>query len=451
MTEKNSAERSDGYVSIEISEDKMEAYASFHPSTGEGQKLSMGQAKAAIEANNITNGIIEDNIVQSIEKCNKDLHIVNNVLIARGYKPLKASPEHINLKPEFFNRSKTIIKDNGSVDHKESSPFIMVKKGEILGKVFSYRAGQNGTNVLGETIPFKSKDMQIFKAGENLDASGENLVSMVFGRFLVEGDQISVTEVLEIGTDVDYHTGNISFAGDVVIEGVIHDGFRVAAGGSIQCKKIIKNAEVLSRGDLDLALGIKGRGNALVRINGAITTKFIEQGNVESRAGITVSTSILSATVNTLGKLIMGQKGIIVTSKIIAEKGIEVFNLGRENCAPSSIWCGISFVENRKLEHLKTRHEVLLEKISALQKKSDPPANLIEQMASTAENQVKEIEKMENEICTFEDARIIVHGTLYAGTELKIGKYRKIVEKDEKRVSVSLDKENLQLVIGPIL
>ncbi|MDA3810171.1 MAG: FapA family protein [Spirochaetaceae bacterium] len=451
MSEKTSADRSDGFVSIEISEDKMEARATFTPSSGDGKKLEYIQAESAMEANNITQGILEDNISEAIEKCNKEHITIHDVLIARGYKPLKASPEHINLNDEFFNRAKTIIKKDGSVDHKESSPFQMVKKGEILGRVFSYRAGQNGTNVVGESIPFKTKDMQIFKMGGNLDTSGENLVSMVYGRFLIEGDQISVTELLEIGTDVDYHTGNVSFPGEIVIEGMIHDGFRVAAGGSIRCKQIIKNAEVLSRGDLQLDLGVKGRGNALIRVNGHITAKFVEQGSIESRTGISISTSILSSNIYTLGKLIMGQKGIIVTSTIIAEKGIEVFNIGRENCVPSKIWCGVSFVENRNLEHLITRYNILLEKISALEMKKEPPEDLIKKMKTVSHYQWNEIEKLEKEIYTFDDAKIIVNGTLFAGTEIKIYKYKKVIEKDEKRVCVSLDKENLQLVIGPIL
>ena len=62
-----------------------------------------------------------------------------------------------------------------------------------------------------------------------------------------------------------------------------------------------------------------------------IRAKFIEYGTVESRTGVYVSTSIMTANINTLGSLTMGQKGTVVTSNITAEKGVEVFNLGREN------------------------------------------------------------------------------------------------------------------------
>ena len=451
MSEKTTVDRSDGYVSLEISEDKMEAHGSFFPSSGEGRDLAAVQAESALSANNIKHGIIQENISEAIEKCNEEQIVISDILIAKGTKPVKSSPEHINLKPDFFNRSKTVIKKDGSVDHKVSSPFIMVKKGETVGRIFSYRPGVDGTDVTDEAIPFKSKDMQIFKAGENLEAKGEVLISTVFGRFLITGDILSVTELLEIGTDVDYHTGNISFAGEVVIDGVIQDGFKVAAGGSIRCKKLIKNAEVYSRGDLQLDLGVKGRGNALIRVNGNISAKFIEQGTVESRTGLSISTSILSSNIFTLGKLVMGQKGVIVTSTIYAEKGIEVFNLGRANCAPSSIYCGISFVDIRKLDNMKHRHDILEEKIGKLKMKKIPPEKLIEQMDNVLIAQGKEIVGIEKNLASFDDARVIVHGTLFAGTDIKIGKYRKKIEKDETRVSVLLDKENLQLVIQPIV
>lgn len=451
MSETKADNGSDGYVSIRLSEDRMEAYASFHPSTGKGRRLEMIQAESALKANEISHGIDREVISKSIQKCNEDQAVLENIPVAKGTKAVKASPEHINLKPDFFNRAKTEIKADGSVDHKESSPFVMVKKGEAVGRIYSYRAGVNGKDVTGGEIPYKTKDMQIFKAGENLEAQEDILKSLVYGRFLIEGDHISVTELLEIDSDVDYHTGNISFAGEIIIDGVVQDGFRVASGGSIRCKKLIKSAEVLSRGDLQLDLGVKGRGDALVRVNGTITSKFLEQGTVESRTGINVSTSILSCSVKTLGILTMGQKGTIVTSDIVAEKGIEVFNIGRENCAPTKIWCGISFVENRKLDHLKTRHKVLLEKISKLELKKDPPHKLIDQMKKTAIVQNDEIEKLEKEICTFEEAKIIVHGTLYSGTEIQICKYRKKIEKNETRIMVSLDKENLKLKLEPLV
>lgn len=451
MAEKIIDDRSDGFVSIEISGDKMEAHASFHPAAGKGRPLEYVQAESAFTANNITHGILKEAVEEAIKKCNSEERTVHDVLVAKGTKPLKASPAHINLKPEFFNRSKTVIKQDGSVDYKESSPFIMVKKGEAVGRIFSYRAGVNGTDVTGEAIPFKTKDMQIFKAGENLEAKGDILVSMVFGRFLVEGDNISVTEVLEINSDVDYHTGNISFAGDVIIDGVVHDGFRVAAGGSIRCKQLIKNAEVLSRGDLQLDLGVKGRGNALIRINGMIYAKFIEYGTVESRTGISVSTSLMNARINTLGKLTMGQKGTVVSCTIMAEKGIEVMNLGRENCAPSKVTCGISFVDNRKVENLIVRHDVLLDKISRLESKIKPPEDLLEKMREASQAQEKEIEKHRKSVCISPEAKIIVHGTLFPGTEIQICQHKLKVEKMEKRVCIKIDSEKQKLVIEPVL
>lgn len=451
MADKITTDRSDGYVSIDISEDRMEARATFHPSSGSGRPLEYVQAESALAANNITFGIQADAVMDAIAKCNSEMKPVKDVLIALGKKPVKASPAHINLKPEFFNRTRTVVKADGSVDHKESSPFIMVKKGEVVGRNFPYRAGEYGTDITGESIPYKNKDMQIFKTGENLETRGEFVISLVHGRFIIDGDNILVSEVLEIATDIDYHTGNISFAGDLIVDGVIQDGFRVAAGGNIRCKQLIKNAEVLGRGDLDLDLGVKGRESALIRINGMIRAKFIEYGTVESRTGISVSTSIMTANINTLGSLTMGQKGTVVTSTITAEKGVEVFNLGRENCAPSLIECGISFVEKRKLDNLKIRHDVLLDKIHKVELKNDPPPGLLEQMLKAKEQQEKEIETAKKELCTFPEARVVVHGTLFAGTEIRICNYRLKIEKNVTRVFVKIDQEKLMLVINPLV
>jgi len=451
MSESILDDRSDGYVSIEISEDRMEALASFFPASGKGRPLEKVQADSALAANNIIHGILEENITLAIETCNRELKPVKDIAVAKGTKPVKASPAHINLKPEFFNREKTVVRDDGSVDHKESSPFVMVKKGEAVGRIFAYRAGIEGTDVTGGAIPFKNKDMQIFKAGENLEARGDILYSLVHGRFIIEGDNISVTELLEIPSDVDYHTGNVSFAGDIVIEGGVHDGFRVAAGKNIRCKQLVKNAEILCRGDLILDLGVKGRGNALIRANGKITAKFIEYGTVESRTGISISTAVMTAELNTLGSLVMGQKGTIVSSTIMAEKSVEAFNIGRENCAPSTIWCGVSFVEYRKLENMKARHDVLLEKTQKMKNRTNPPLDLIARMEEASKIQEKEISAINANLCTFEKAKVVVKGTLFAGTEIRIGTLRLKVEEDQNRVMARIDSEKGQISIGPIL
>jgi len=451
MSENILDDRSDGYVSIEISEDRMEATASFHPASGKGRPLDRVQADSALAANGITHGIIDENIAGAIDTCNREQKLVKGIVVAKGTKAVKASPAHINLKPEFFNREKTVVRADGSVDHKESSPFVMVKKGEAVGRIFPYRAGVEGTDVTGDAIPFKNKDMQIFKSGENLEARGDVLYSLVHGRFVIDGDNISVTELLEIPSDVDYHTGNVSFAGDIIIEGGVHDGFRVAAGKNIRCKQLVKNAEILCRGNLDLDLGVKGRGNALIRANGKITAKFIEYGTVESRTGISVSTSIMSADINTLGNLIMGQKGTIVSSTIMAENSVEAFNIGRENCAPSVIWCGVSFVNYRKLENMKDRHNILLEKIQKMKNRSNPPLDLIARMEEASKAQEKEISTLNANLSTCDKAYVTVKGTLFAGTEIRIGNLRLKIEEDQSRVKINIDSEKGQIAIGPII
>ena len=53
---------------------------------------------------------------------------------------------------------------------------------------------------------------------------------MAGSRLTAEG--FWVDEVLGVATDVDYHSGNIDFPGDVIIQGDVKDGFAVKAGKS---------------------------------------------------------------------------------------------------------------------------------------------------------------------------------------------------------------------------
>ena len=108
-------------------------------------------------------------------------------------------------------------------------------------------------------------------------------------------------------------------------------------------------------------------------------------------------------------------------------------------------------MEKRKLENLKIRHDVLLDKIHKVESKNDPPQGLLDQMLKAKELQEKEIEEAKKEICTCPEAKVVVHGTLFAGTEIRICNYRLKIDSNHTRVYVKIDQEKLQLVINPLV
>jgi uncharacterized protein (DUF342 family) len=309
------------------------------------------------------------------------------------------------------------------VDYRMVSPFVMVKKDEILGRIIEEAMGEEGINVFGERIVPGQKDIKQLEAGENTQQEEGVVKAKISGRFVLDKNRFSVSDTLIIEGNVDYATGHISFAGDVIIHGEIKDGFRVAAGGGVYCKKTLDASELLCRKDLIIEGGIKGRNTGLVRVQGKVETRFIENCHVESQQGISVKSSILDSEIYTLGELLLGEKkGTIIGGVCYAEKGITTENIGSSRSSHTLIYCGISYMNMRQLKHREKRLDVLNKKMDQL--RALPPSEDHEQLIEKAKK-AKEIlqQGIGNylvEQYTDFSAEIMVKGTAYPGTEITI-------------------------------
>ena len=446
-------QESDGRIEITISQSKLNAKADFYPAVGKGHQLDPQLARSYVEAAGIVYGIKSDSILEAVSKCREENTVVHDVVIAEGLPPLDSIPEYYKLKKKFFEPN-SLLNDleKSHIDYKMVSPFIFVDKGEILGKKDPGREGKPGTDILGGEIPFGLQKMVQFQIGDNIEEKEGNLLALCAGCFNKNGNNIGINETLVIQSDVDYHTGHISFGGDVIIHGTIKDGFRVAAGGNVYCKKTLDASEILCKGDLLVEGGIIGRQTALVRVHGKIETRYIEYCDVESLKGVSVKSGILHSQVYTLGQLVLGEKSTIVGGLIYAEEGISVLNLGREGSPSPVLNSGISFVAERKLIHVKKQYERLMSdlerirKLPATDKNLDLTAKVEEAMRNMDSHRVKILE----EIYTAPQAEITAHGTVFPGTVIKICGCELVVKEKLNRVKFSYDPEAKRILTSNI-
>lgn len=358
----------------------MEAYLDIIPGGGGPENVDLDYLDSLIQSHEIQFGINSEALKEAAS-CAQNQQRLDHRMIAKGQLPKKGAPPYIKLKERLFSPAKVPENSGDRVDFRMVSPFIMVKKGEPLGKKMEGSEGEPGTNIFGETVQPGKKDIVQISAGENtglLESNPEIVIASISGRFEFDGKIFSVSDTLEIAGDVDYSTGHISFAGDVIIQGEIRDGFRVAAGGAVYCKKTLDASEILCRKDLIIEGGIKGRQTGIVRVQGKVETRFIENCHVESFLGISVKTSVLDSELFTLGKLILGKdKGTIIGGVVYAEKGIIVKNIGSSRNSHTLIYSGISYINMRKLNHLQKRLKILAQKMDSLKKMPATPDHMI--------------------------------------------------------------------------
>lgn len=125
----------------------------------------------------------------------------------------------------------------GRVDFRNKLKIPSVHPGEAIAKFHPPKEGKSGFNVYGEPLhPKPAKNIEIrTKNRVKLEADG-TLIALQGGRPSITGRLVKTIEILEtfeVHGDLDIKTGNIYFAGDVIIKGNVKDNMIIECSGSI--------------------------------------------------------------------------------------------------------------------------------------------------------------------------------------------------------------------------
>lgn len=443
-------------IKITLSDDEYKAYADFIPATGEGAGLTIEYARSVISEAGIKYGLDWEIVDSTILFCNNNKKARKGVKIATGKPAEPEIPEYWNLEEKFFQHAMGFDGDESlKVDFRERSPFIMVKKGELIARKIQGKTGVPGKSVKNKPIAFKRKKMVQFTPGRNTIEHENKLLAATSGRYEVsESRSININDILHIEGNVDYSTGNISFAKDVIIEGEVKDGFKVAVGGSLYCKSNLDASDILCRKDLIIDKGVIGRGTGLVRAGGKVEARFVENCDIESKVGITIEKNIMNSKVFTLGHLELGEKGSIVSSHVTAELGVKTYNLGKPGSQNSKISLGFSFIDKRSLKSLTQRLDVLKGKLEKLNKPgmkiTDKKKDLIEQIEAVISKGEKELVEKNKALYKYPSATLSVYGKVYPGNIISICGVKYSVTEEKQKVKFYLNSESNRIESVPL-
>lgn len=441
----------DGEVRITLSEDELTAFADFYPPLGAGHPLELSNLEHIIEANGITYGIDWNAVKEALLTCNTEHKVLEEVVIARGKKPEPSIPKYIKLKERLFHHKQPYDPDAPQIDFKSLTPYIIVKKGEVLGREIEAESGKEGITVKNEPIAPGKRQVVPFTPGEHVTVEDGVIKAAVEGRFEKKNNTISVARVLDVEGGVDYHTGNIIFPGDVIITGEIKDGFKVYAGGSVICKDTLDASDVVSKQDLVVSAGIIGKNKGLLRVGGSIEAKYIENCRVKARGDLNISDAIVNSHIKTTGNVNMGERGTIVGGDISAIQGIRAFRVGKEAGPCTTLQCGIDFIAQKKLDQVKKKHTALylkLQTVEKLLKKEDKQElKLVKEKITKALSRLSShMSKLLESIHKNETAEIVVVDAVYPGTTLEICNFHFIVHSTMKHVRFYLDKQQGKII-----
>jgi len=442
----------DGYAEITVSDDEKRVYANLFPPSEGGTPLGSEQVEKMLEAKGVVYGIRWDDIGKGVFSCNTERLRLTDVLIAEGVEPEKEIPEHYEIDDRLYRHSREIKSEKGRVDYRALSPFVLVKKGDLLARLVPVKPGKPGYTVFGKEIPYGKKELVRLRPGENTKLQDAVVTAACDGRFEHTDEEFWVNEVLAVEGDVGYKTGHIDFPGDVLIQGQIKDDFNIRAGGSVFCEKTMDASEVFCGKDLFIKLGIIGRKKGRVKVGGKLRAKFIENCYVEARGSIYLDAGILNSQVYSSGRVELQKRGVIVGGTVYAQNGVVATQIGTEMGPRTEIYCGVDYVIANKIGWIRDKNIELALTLKRVEEKLSrhPQDEKLNEYREKIRQAIKKLNESTGELIHKLDkndsAEIVVKGSVFPGVYIEICHVSYPVDTLLSAVRFRLDKEKGRII-----
>jgi len=269
---------------------------------------------------------------------------------------------------------------------------------------------------------------------------------------------ITVKKLLNVRGDVDFHTGNIFFVGDMAVHGDVRAGFEIQAN-RILVKGMVEGGVVRARGDIALQGGARGGVSArcLITTGGNLRLPFTEKAELRAGDTIYIERTCQHATVFAGANLVV--KDRLQGGIIHARNTIYVANqLGTPTAAPTAIFLGYNAPRIRQLEKLDVRLDELATRVAhytAVAGHLPPDATTTTRKLAMAKQKLALFQTRRQELWEMLSAdekqtgscRLVVPGTVHPGVEVSIG--RAFLTVDKRYTNVVFQLQDDAIVIIP--
>ncbi len=437
----------DSDIFVTIAKDKMSANMTYLPPCNGGIEKSTDDFLTVLKDKwGIAYGIDESTLVRTIRY--KEYY--KPVLIAQGREPVNGEDGKLVF---LFNTEHSYapkLSEDGSADYKNLNVFESVSEGSEVVTIILPGEGEEGTNVLGDTLEPKPGAAAKIPTLKNVKISedGKALLATKSGRIDYIRNSIEVNDVYQVKGDVDMSVGNLKFDGDVMVNGNVISGLTINATGAIEVKGYVEAATLIAGKDIVLKNGMQGMGKGVLSAGGNIVARFIEHCEISAKGNITSDYIVHSKAIAGGSILMKGKWGKIVGGHVCAEKEITANEVGSVSNEHTTVELGISPEERSKYSELLVSRDQLREqlekvnmavKIYAAKQVSAERQEMRDKLVaakSQLENQyaqaVKEIEQLDKIMSTSSGARLNATKAVYPNVKLLIDSAmtttRKIVE-----------------------
>ncbi len=458
-------QRTDEYAKVEIKDERMYAKVRFYPPVNSGLLLQKEDIINALVRAGVKYGVDEFAISDFI----RDRNYCKDYVLAKATPAVQGSDAQITY---HFNTDLTLKpkrNDDGSVDFHQLDMISHCRKGDLLASLTPVDYGKPGIDVSGNVIRPNKVNNRVLRHGNKiiLSPDGTKMFSEVDGHVSLTDGRVFVSDTYEVHADVDASTGDIDYDGNVVVRGNVITGFSVRARGDIEVNGVVEGAYIESGGQIVLKRGMQGMNKGILRANGNIVTKFLE--NAEVIAGGYVSTeSILHCKVSAKGDIIVGgRRGFVTGGEIRSGSMISVKTAGSNMGTSTLLEVGIDpkIVEEfrdleKKLASMMVDKEKLAQALIMFRKKltmgvqiSDEKKEYLKQVTQNniiLETNIKEAKKRYDDLKIEMDNNtsgvIKVSDIVFPGTKLVISNVIHYVRQETHHSKFIRDRADIKVL-----
>ncbi len=409
---------------ITVDDDRMTAMMTIRPKP-DGSLYSVEELKTMLNNAGVKFGILEEKLQQVL-----DFQLYGRPFLAAQGKPAQDGKDG-EFELLFRTELPSTPKENqdGSVDYLNVDLFKQVQKGQKIAIYHKATGGAAGFTLTGQILlPKKGKEVPALR-GKNFHISDDGLeyFSDMDGKVEFKNGRIEVSNFFEIRDDVDSTYGNVTFKGDVVINGAVRTGMRVVAGGSVTITGVVEGAEITAGGDVLLRSGVLGNGKCYISAEGNVIGKFIENANVMCKGKINCNYLMNSTVTAWQGVELEGRRSSIIGGRTSSLNYIKVNNLGNDVELPTHVQVGIDTAFYGRVTGLQKKVDMVSNEIATLEKALHSGVEDTEKIVAVVCQKVnekmdldKQLDAMKVLMANARGACISVYGTAYPRVTVQI-------------------------------
>lgn len=445
------------YFMLNVSKDSLQAFLSIVVNESDFSSVTEQSIINFLESKGVTFGIQRET-VKRITENPKILY--SEILIAVGKMPTNGIDGF--LKIELIEDEKN---SNVGFNYRNVIKIPSVRIGQKVASIIPPTSGINGMTIFRQEVNATSGKPLKLRLGKNIVEKDSQLYATIDGQLSLTDKKINVFPVFEVQGDLDLKTGNISFIGNVVIRGDVPTGYSISAGGDIKIFGMVEGADLKAGGSIYVAGGIAGSNRGKVSAEGDIHASYINQGYIEAGQNIEVTSTILHS-VTKAGNQVLCSSGNIIGGSCSAGVSIITLNIGNDLHSKTEVSFSVDqqLFEKEKLlsqqlkqiktetQKLKIISEKLAEKYRATGSLNSQELTLLkrQQVTETQLNtqelevfeQLQEIQRAMKEI---EQRYLLVNGIIYPNVTVSFGKYRRVINSQNKAVKIQLDNKEIDI------